>query len=251
MDDVKLFSHCAINIIQDILKIDIITPCLIFDYSNNPNINQGYYMYKNYSNNIVLNMNSIEALKDLNDIKTVITYGFIHEILHMFQNINSYYFTDSIYYNIVEDTTDKDTINIITKNLNLIESELNFKFNDVFLKGIDRQLIYNNIKLKYNDINTKKYNFNPVYFNYREYTCNIITQLLCKGININYDYIKNILNNILFMRFIIDDFNFTIDLNNYNIQDLKYIYYKLSLEKIKMFSYSIDEGIRMIIFKIL
>ena len=60
-------------------------------------------MYKNINGTIItLNMNAIEALRDPNDMKTVITYGFIHEILHMFQYIKSDYFNDNNYYMKIE-----------------------------------------------------------------------------------------------------------------------------------------------------
>ena len=52
--EVELFSRAAINIIiQDITELDIIIPCLIFDYSTEPDISSGYYMHQNISGNII------------------------------------------------------------------------------------------------------------------------------------------------------------------------------------------------------
>lgn len=189
MDNIEVFCQSAIAIIiQDIMEIDMIIPRLVYDYSKNPNIKNGYYMAKNIAGDIItLNMNSIKELKYKDDIKTVIVYGFIHEILHMFQYINSNYFKYQEYNNTVEDITDFDTINFIRNNLSLIESRLKFTFNTVFLKGIERQLETYRIE-----------NRDNVFFNTNDnqitYINNVISGVLCNKLNLNYDYIRNLLS---------------------------------------------------------
>lgn len=187
------FAYAAINIIiQDIIDTDIIIPRLIFDYSITPNINNGFYMYQNISGNIItLNMNSILELKDDNDIKTVITYGFIHEIMHMFQPISSAYKKDKEFYNIIEDTADCETINFIKYSLKQIEGRLHFRFNDIFLKGIERQL-----KSVLSEID---------YYNQTLYNAKTIAGSLCNKLNVNFDYIHNLITNNRFLKIIFPD----------------------------------------------
>ena len=227
MNDIKTFAQSAIVVIvQDILQVDIIIPRLVFDYSINPNVNQGYYMYKNVTGDVItLNMNVIEELRDLDYMKTVIVYGFIHEILHMFQDINSKYFKDSHYYTEIEDSTDYTTIHLVRNNLDLINKRLKFEFSEVFLKGIERLLVYPQL----ND-NT---------FNDKLYTCNTISGALCNKLNLNYEYIRSILlqNDILRVIFP-DKREFNLDLkydtadslnlliNLIYLEDFKFIYIK-------------------------
>ena len=228
MNDIKVFSQSAINIIiKDILKVSIITPSIVFDYSTNPNIRQGYYMYKNINGTIItLNMNAIEALKDPNDMKTVITYGFIHEILHMFQYIKSDYFNDNNYYMKIEDSTDYDTIKIIRENLDLINTLLKFEFNEVFLIGIERQLHYRS---------------DNQCFNYHDYTCNIIAGALCSKMNINYDYIRSILTKCDILKIIfIDKSEYSINMNYCSKNELNSLMNLIHMEDIKFMHIDFD-----------
>lgn len=183
MNEIENFSRYAINIIaKDIMELDIIVPTLIFDYSKDPNIGNGYYMYKNVSGNMItINMNAIMAFGKSDDIKTVITYGFIHEIHHMFQMINRMYNRDSHYHNMIEDKTDVFTIHYIRNNLQLIESRLHFKFNDVFLIGIEKQI--------------QNFNQYPDEQSFEEivYNSNTIAGALCRKLNINYDSLISML----------------------------------------------------------
>lgn len=179
---IENFSYSAINIIiNDILELDIIVPRLIFDYSEKANISNGYYMYQNVSGNIItLNMNNILSLKYINDIKTVITYGFIHEIMHMYQAIYSKYKIDKQFYTMIEDTADIYTINFVKDNKSLIENRLNFEFNDIFLKGIENQLIFTNFDIS---------------FDIHNYNAKTIAGSLSSKLNINFDYLYNSLIN--------------------------------------------------------
>lgn len=190
---IEQFSYAAINIIiQDILEVDIIVPGLIFDYSISPNINHGYYMYQNVSGNIItLNMNSIMELKNENDIKTVITYGFIHEIIHMHQNICSKYKTDKEMHMFYEDTADRATIIYIRKNMELINKRLHFEFNDVLLKGIERQLQYQMI--------------DDIQLNNIIYKAKTIAGALCNKLNCNFDYLFNLLSNQWMVKVVFPD----------------------------------------------
>lgn len=190
---IEQFSHASINIIiQDILEIDIIVPRLIFDYSVNPNINTGYYMYQNISGNIItLNMNSIMELKNENDIKTVITYGFIHEIMHMYQKISSKYRTDRQTYMFLEDTADSTTIAYIRENIELINKRLHFEFNDIFLKGIERQL--------------NCHHNNQISLDNHIYRAKIIAGALYNKLNYNFDYLFNLLINGSTLKIIFPD----------------------------------------------
>lgn len=176
------FAESALVVlIRDILELDILIPKLICDYDQNPNIKNGYYMYQNPAGDcITLNMNSILSLKNENDIKTVITYGFIHEIVHMHQDIISEYKTNKVYYTLIEDSADKHAIDIVRNNINLINSRLNFQFNEVFLTGIERQIkMSETIKI--------------MEFYTHDYYCKTITGALINKLNINYDYIFNLL----------------------------------------------------------
>lgn len=223
MNDIKLFAQSAIVvIIQDILHVDIIIPRLVFDHSTNPHINQGYYMYKNVTSDIItLNMSAIEELRDPDYMKTVIAYGFIHEILHMFQEIKSRYFKDSHYYTEIEDSTDYTTIYLVRNNLDLINKRLKFEFSEVFLKGIERQLVYPNL----ND-NT---------FNNKLYTCNTISGALCTKLNLNYEYIRSILleNDILRVIFP-DKREFNLDLEYDTSDSLNLLINLIYLEDFKI-----------------
>ena len=182
--DIEDFAYAAMNVIlQDILIIDIVKPRLIFDYSINPNINSGYYMYQNVSGTIItLNMNSICTLKTNDDIKTVITYGFIHEIIHMCQSIYSKYKTDAQYYSYIEDNADYFTIQFIRKNILLINKTLNFKFNDTFLIGIERQLKHS-------------FNYNNFSLDKHVYISKTIAGVLSGKLNYNFDYLFNLMIN--------------------------------------------------------
>lgn len=179
--EIEEFAHAAIFIlIKDILEIEAVVPRLIFDYSVQPYIGTGYYMYQNAAGTtITLNMNSIATLKVANDIKTVIVYSFIHEIIHMHQSIYSYYKTDKFYYSYIEDSADAITIKYIKENEKLINSRLNFIFNDVFLNGIERQLKH---KPK------EKFNFNIHY-----YIAKTIAGTLSTKLNYNFDYLYNLI----------------------------------------------------------
>lgn len=181
--EVELFSRAAINIIiQDITELDIIIPRLIFDYSTEPDISSGYYMHQNISGNIItLNMPLILELKNPDDIKTVITYGFMHEIFHMYQLISSKYKTDPGFYTIYEDTADYLTINYIYDNRELIEGILHFKINDVFLNGIKRQLK----NIQYQDID----------YDQASYVAKSIAGALCHKLNYNFDALYNLIRN--------------------------------------------------------
>ena len=208
--EIEKFSNSAIVvIIQDIMEAEIIIPKLIFDYSINPDIKNGYYISKNVSGDIItLNMNLIEELRVEDDIKTVITYGFIHEIMHMYQRINSKYFTDYNYHNKIEDIADYETIDFIMNNKDLIESRLKFKINEVFLNGIKRQL------------QLKDYSCNLIFKN-STYVINTITGALCNKLNTNYDYIRNIIGNSEFIRIIFPDKReYNLDINYTNQFDL-------------------------------
>ena len=192
--DIEKFAYSANNIIiRDILKVDIIIPRLIFDYSVNPNINNGYYMYQNVSGTIItLNMNSIYTLKDEDDIKTVITYGFIHEIIHMCQFILSNYKTDKQYYSFIEDYADYFTIEFVKRNIGLINKRLNFNFNDIFLTGIERQLTHKFIGKNFN-------------LNTHIYISKTIAGVLAGRLNYNFDYLFNLMMTANTMRIILPD----------------------------------------------
>lgn len=212
-------------LIRDIMELNIIIPILEFSYDANPNIKYGYYMYQNSNSNIItLNMKMILGLKVIDDIKTVVTYGFIHEIFHMFQNIKTDYFKDMKYHNLIEDCTDYDTIYYIRDNLNLIENRLNFKFNLSFLSGIERQLEHRMSSI--------------TEFEDNEYVINVISGTLFNRININYDYIRSILSKYTTLNTVFPDGrNYYISLLGYdstenlnllihliNIHDFKFIH---------------------------
>lgn len=185
MEDIKLFAYAARNeIIETIIQLPIMIPDLEFDYSANPNIRQGYYMYKKPINTIVLNMVAIEALKDINDMKTVIVYGIIHETVHMFQIIESRYFTQKEYYTFIEDVADYTTIKIIREKYKLIEKLLNFDINLGFVNGIERQL-------KYKLVSDMYLSQNAIHV----YYSNIICDAICKKINIVKDRLLYLISN--------------------------------------------------------
>lgn len=180
-ENIEQFAQAAlVIIIRDILELDIVIPRLIFDYSIDCNKTCGYYMYQNVSSNIItLNMTAIQELKYENDIKTVITYGFIHEIVHMFHPISSKYKTKISVYSYIEDNIDAITIELIRNNINLIDNRLNFTFNTVFLKGIERQLKY--------DIT------NEMEFKNHAYISKSIAGALAGKLNVNFDYLYKML----------------------------------------------------------
>lgn len=222
---IEEFSYAAINIIiQDILELDIIVPRLVFDYSVNPNINCGYYMYQNVSGTIItLNMNSIMELKVENDIKTVITYGFIHEIFHMYQSISSNYKTNKEMYMFYEDTADNATIICIRENMELINKRLHFEFNDVFLTGIERQLQYQMISnIRLNNI---------------IYKAKTIAGALCNKLNYNFDYLFNLISNEWMLKVVFPDKReYYIDLENGTVDELNILINLIYLTDFKMIS---------------
>lgn len=207
--NIEKFSYGAITvIIRDILELDIIIPRLVFDYSINPNINNGYYMYQNVSGNIItLNMNSIMSLRNENDIKTVITYGFIHEIMHMHQSISSKYKTDKEFYTFIEDSADAMTITCIRENMELINKRLNFEFNDVFLMGIERQLKYQL--------------FDGIDLNSHNYRAKTIAGALSSKLNVNFDYLYNSIINASTLKVVFPDKReYYIDLDYGTVDEL-------------------------------
>lgn len=226
--DIEQFSYSAISIIiYDIMKINIIIPKIVFDYSINPNINNGYYMYQNTSGNIItLNMNSIILLKEFNDIKTVIVYGFIHEIIHMYQPISSKYKTDKQFYTIIEDSADALTVNYIRNNMDLINTKLKFEFNDIFLKGIEKQLNYSLISVSHmNDINLDNHMYNA----------KTIAGSLCSKLNLNFDYLYNLLTNANSVFIIFPDKRrYLIDMNYATINELDLLINLIYLTDIRM-----------------
>ena len=179
---IEQFSQAAINIIiQDIMEIPMVIPRLVFDYSIDPNITNGYYMYQNVTGDVItLNMNSIMTLKQPDDIKTVITYSFIHEIAHMWYPIDSRYKTDRHMYTLIEDTADNYTIYFIENNLDLINKRLKFQFNIVFLKGIKRQLTHHVYETSVLDDRIRYYS-------------KMVAGAICAKLNINFDYLYNAL----------------------------------------------------------
>lgn len=217
------FANAALNIIiQDIMEVDIIIPKLVFDYSTNPNINTGYYMYQNITGDIItINMNSIESLRVDDDIKTVTTYGFIHEIMHMFQAMSSRYRTDKEFYTIIEDNADRETIRFIRDNLNGINRRLHFKFNEVFLLGIERQL-----KNDYSEID---------YYSNKSYICKAISGALCNKLNINFDYIYTLLLHYEILLILIpDNRNIYLDLIYATSHELNLILNSIYLSEFKI-----------------
>lgn len=229
-DDIIKFAESAIIIIiHDILELDIIIPKLIFDWNVNPNIKNGYYMYQNVSGNIItLNMNSIFSLKDENDIKTVITYSFIHEIVHMHQEIISKYKTDKIYHITIEDSADYYTIDIIKNNIDLINSRLNFKFNDVFLLGIERQISVSNIP--------------PMIFNIHDYFSKTLAGILVNKLNINFDYIFNLLQNSHMLTIIFPNKReYNMDLYYGEIRELNILINLISLINFNMIHIQVND----------
>lgn len=229
--EIEQFSYAAINIIiKDILELDIIVPKLIFDYSIEPYINNGYYMYQNVPGDIItLNMNSISSLKNENDIKTVITYGFIHEIMHMHQFISSMYKTSNIYYTYIEDNADANTINYIMENMDLINKRLNFEFNDVFLMGIKRQL---KNETEYIDIYSKH-----LYF------AKTISGALCNKLNINFDYLyDNLIGTNMLTVVFPDKREYYIDLDYGTIDELTVLINLIYLININIIHINFNES---------
>lgn len=225
MDSLQIvkFANAAITIIiQDIMEVNIVSPKLIPDYSISPDIKNGYYMSKNVTGDIItLNMNLIKELRVEDDIKTVITYGFIHEIIHMYQYIDSRYFTNSNYHNKIEDIADYETINFIMNNKELIELKLKFKINEVFLNGIKRQL------------QLKDYNCDIILRD-STYINNTIAGALCNKLNLNYDYIRNLLGNSEMLRITFPDKrNYNIDLNYSESYELNLLINLIYLTDIK------------------
>lgn len=176
----SICQSTLVILVRDIMEIDIIIPRLEFSYTENPNIKNGYYMYQNTNSGVItINMKSILELATDDDIMTVITYSFIHEIFHMYQNIKTDYFKDSEYHTLIEDRTDYDTIHFVKSNLDLIQKRLMFNFNMNFVYGIEAQLQYRVPMV--------------VDFNDHDYIVNVITGTLCNRLNINYDEYRTIL----------------------------------------------------------
>lgn len=215
--------EAVIVLIRDILDLDILVPTIVTDYNLDPDIRNGYYMHQNPSGDcIFLNMHMILQLKDEDDMKTVVTYGLIHEIIHMHQEFNSLYKTSRNYYTMIEDTADRYAIKIVRDNLQLINSKLNFQFNEVFLKGIERQL-------------TVPMDINPMEFDRHIYFCKTIAGVIVNKLNLNFDYIFNLLKgaHILTVSF----FNrnlFNIDLHSGLIEELDYLINRIYDSDFKM-----------------
>lgn len=208
--DIKEFAQAAIVVlIRDVLEINVLIPMLVFDYSTNPNIKSGYYMYQNPTGTIItLNMNAIEALKVDNDMKTVIIYGFIHEIMHMYQPINSNYFSDNNYYTSIEDSADNEAIRIMRTDRDLIQKRLHFEINDVFLNGIERQL--------------KKSMIKPIEFEDYNYVAKILAGCIASKIDIRFDYLYNFIvsNDAGYIRIIFPDGrNYILEEYDYDIEN--------------------------------
>lgn len=211
-----------IILIRDIMELDIIIPRLEFSYDPGLDIQYGYYMYQNTNSGIItINIKSLLELQTDDDIMTVITYSFIHEIFHMFQNIKTDYFKDSEYHTLIEDTTDYDTIQYVKTNLDLIQKRLKFKFNLNFIYGIEAQLEY---KV------SGKVNFED-----HEYVINVITGTLCNRLNINYDYFRSILyNNETLCMVFPDNREYYISLQGYSpISDLDLLVHLINITNFK------------------
>lgn len=232
---IEQFANAAIVIVVvDILEFDIIIPKLVFDYSYDPEVKQGYYMYQNPSGTVItLNMNYINYLKDLDDMKTVIVYGFIHEIVHMYQKMSSLYFRNSVYYTMIEDGADYYTIDFIRQYKSLIESRLHFKINDVFIKGIERQL-----KVK-----------SEVNFDNSNYIIRTLVGAISGKMNVNYDYLYGIIDdhssNAICVIFP-DNRNFYIDKEYGNSTELELLINLIYLTDFK-FIRTISEASRIIL----
>lgn len=177
---IEQFARSAISIIiQDIMEVDVIIPNLIFDYSINQCISSGYYMHQNLAGNIItLNMPAIEELRVDDDIKTIIVYGFVHEIVHYCQDISSRYKTDPMFYNQYEDSADRTTIEYFLNFQIEFEEKLNFKFNEIFIEGIKRQLGNQSYLIDYD---------------HSTYVAKTITGALCNKLNYNFDYLYNLI----------------------------------------------------------
>lgn len=177
IEEIKRFALSAIVIIiKDIMEIDIIIPSLVFDYSENEYIDCGYYMYQNIAGDMItLNMKSLLELKNINDIKTVITYGFIHEIMHLYQKNIVDYNTNR---QAIEDVADYNTIRFITEYKDIIEKRLCFQFNDRYIDGIERQLVFGK-------------NANINYYNFVAYNIKTIVGTICDKIDYNFQYLYN------------------------------------------------------------
>lgn len=229
------FAESALVVlIRDILELDILIPTLIYDYNQNPNIKNGFYMYQNPAGDrITLNMHSILALKHENDMKTVITYGIIHEIIHMHQEITSRYKTNKNYYTLIEDSADKYTIDIIRDNLVIINSRLNFQFNEVFLKGIERQLMIPEL----NAIVTMNTTFNT-----HIYYCKTISGVLVNKLNINYDYIFNLLKDTYMLTVVFPNGRqYNLDLYNDILERLDSLINLIYLSNFKMIHSTVED----------
>ena len=219
----NICQSTLVILVRDIMEIDIIIPRLEFSYTENPNIKNGYYMYQNTNSGVItINMKSILELATDDDIMTVITYSFIHEILHMYQNIKTDYFKDSEYYTLIEDTTDYDTIQFVKSNLDLIQKRLKFKFNMNFMYGIEAQLQY---RVSRN-----------VNFSDHDYVVNVITGTLCTRTNINYDYFRSILhNNEMLCMIFPDGREYYISLQGYSpIEDLNLLINLINITNFKL-----------------
>lgn len=217
------FAYVALNIIiNDIMEMHMLTPKLVFDYCSNPEINTGYYMYQNPAGDIItINMHSIYSLKNDNDIKTVTVYGFIHEIMHMYQVMSSMYKTNKDFYTRIEDVADRNTIDYIRNNLSLINTRLNFEFNEIFLKGIERQL-------------NCEANYRIDFYNFKQYAIKTIVGAMCNKLNINFDYLSNILRSYDVLNVVFPDGrNIFIDLEYGEIPDLNILINQIYLTDFK------------------
>ena len=214
--------NAMVIIISDILNIDVIMPKLIFNYKSPTNYDYGIYMHQDLSGmDITLNMIPILELKNEDDIKTVITYGIIHEIMHLYQSINSKYKTDKNFYTKYEDNADYAAIKTVEENLSLINTKLNFKFNTVFINGIERLLKFRNMPAE-------------LYVNQR-YIIKTIVGTLSTKLDYNFDYLYEIMeySELLIVHFP-DKSQYCIDLIYGDSEELKLLINKIQLFGFKM-----------------
>lgn len=219
--DIEKFASIAIIIIiQDIMGLDVIIPKLVFNYSNNQDINFGYYMYQNVAGDIItLNMPAILGIKDVDSIKTIIIYGFIHEIIHYYQPTIATYNQNRMF---IEDSADYNTIKYIRENKSLIESRLKFNFNDRYIIGIERQLC----------CRFEEY----IDFNNINYFAKTIAGALCNKLNYNFEYFYNLfIHGPGQLEIVFTDNNrgYFIDLNYGTVEDLNLLINLIYLEDFK------------------
>lgn len=232
--EIEKFAMIAINIIiNDIMELEIIVPRLVFDYSTNQDIRFGFYMYQNVSGDIItLNMPAILELKNINDIKTVITYGFIHEIIHYYQPAINTYNQNKVF---IEDSADYNTIKYIRDNKPLIESRLKFNFNDRYIIGIERQLC----------ARFEEY----IDFNKANYFTKTIAGALCNKLNYNFQYIYDlIINGPGVVKIVFSDREYYIDLNYSTAEELNLLINLIYLTDFNIIKFEKDD--RCIILKL-